>query len=395
MEEHEMLEKVLNLAVEQWNVSFGGTSALDISSKIGAPNEDVMLVMEKLCAQSKGTINANIELTVITIDTGNLNEGPQYTPSNTHIFFPSKAVLTEHFYSSSLVRKGFPEYKIRLHQGANQLHLVMFSDEVLARYFDHPELYEMDDSLSGGHILTKSEAPQNRHLYVRHGKRKLKSGKTAVTAILKDLYDMSDEEQHHWRAYELPDKIEFINDDNFSRFINRTYNGSFVDYIDPLTEITTVLKLINNYVSPKILFSKTENIHLRLPVENTEKAFCDCCSELYKLIGPDNIKQNTIKNILVDKFNLDKTSFTHKDSKKNLSTMQLLELLEGEIYRDNPFCRVINSIKDHRTTADHKIISAHTDDSDYVDLFTSQCEDIINSGSWFESCLRNSNDYTK
>jgi hypothetical protein len=41
-------QKILELSIEQWNQSFGGTSALDICDKISVSNEKVMREMESL-----------------------------------------------------------------------------------------------------------------------------------------------------------------------------------------------------------------------------------------------------------------------------------------------------------------------------------------------------------
>lgn len=165
MSGEEIQNRILELSIQQWNRSFGGISALDICDRISVSNEDVMKEMEKLCEEGKGSINANVELYPIRIDLENPKFEIPKEGTTTHVFFPSKELLEEHFYSSDLVRERYPEYKNRLHCGANQLDLVMFSEEVLARYFDHPEFYEIDDSLSGGHIWAKSEAPESRYLY--------------------------------------------------------------------------------------------------------------------------------------------------------------------------------------------------------------------------------------
>ena len=78
---NEITEKVLTLSIEQWNRSFGGTSALDICRKLDITNEEVMIAMEKQCDDGKGKINANVELYVISFDT----DKPKPTvPNGTH-----------------------------------------------------------------------------------------------------------------------------------------------------------------------------------------------------------------------------------------------------------------------------------------------------------------------
>jgi len=304
MDKNEITKKVLALSIEQWNRSFGGISALDICKKLNLKNEEIMIAMEKLSNDGKGTINANVELYIISFDIDKPATNASNEPTVTHVFFPNKEILAENYYTTDLVRKNYPEYKNRLHKGAHQLSLVYFSDEVLTRYFDHLEVYEIDDSLSGGQIMSKTEAPENRNLYVRYGKRKLKSGKTAVTAIFKDLYVMSDEEQRHWHAYEMTVVQTEADDPNFVKFLSRTYDGAFVNYESPIKDVTETLNAINIAFGQNEIFKRTKNSHFRLPVENTEKSFYDCCSELYKLVGSDSIDQKAIKKYLTEVFDI-------------------------------------------------------------------------------------------
>ncbi|MDD5125820.1 hypothetical protein [Methylovulum sp.] len=390
MEEQETIDQVLQLSIEQWNKTFGGISALDICQKIGITNEEVMSIMESLCDEGKGTLNRNVDLYVITIDTENPKFEIPNTLTKTHIFFPSRKILTEHFYTSKLVREKHPEYKNRLHQGAHQLALVLFSDEVLTRYYDHPELYEIDDSLAGGHIWSKSEATENRYIYVRHGKRKLKTGKTAVTAIFKDLYEMSAEEQHHWQAYELEDAETAEGDPNFSRFLARAYEGAFVDYPSPLKDVTEALELINRDTSKGDLFKRTQNSHLRFPVENTQKALYDCCSELYKLIGPDSIDQKVIKRVLVESLGATESELIHAESQRPLSSMQLLTLIESKLGINSSLTNSIKSVCKYRIEADHKITPAAVDGNNHVEVFLFLCNELCESAKYFAHEIQNS-----
>lgn len=389
MDEKEILDRVLDLSIEQWNRAFGGTSALDIADKIDLPNDAVMLLMEKLCEEGKGTINRNVELYVIKLSPASPKLEIPNKPTVTHVFFPDKQLLTEHFYSSHLVREKYPEFKNRLHKGAHQLAMVLFSDEVLARYFDHPELYEIDDSLAGGHILANSDAPENRYLYVRYGKRKLLNGRTAVTAIYKDLYVMSAEEQRHWHAYEINDYETAKSDPNFERFLARTYEGEFVDFPSPLKDISEALALVNKSVSNGCIFSRTENSHLRLPVENNQKALYDSCSELYKLIGTDSLDQDVMRSLLIDVLGINEKEMIHAKTGKAFSSMQLLGYIESKLGIESLLTSAIKSIGKYRIEADHKLTKAIADENNYVDIFLSLCEEFYKSCVYFAYAIRN------
>lgn len=387
MEDEEIQNKVLNLSIEQWNKSFCGTSALDICRKINIPNEKVMIEMEKLCKDRKGTINANVKLFVMIFDTNRPKLEIPNEPTFTHVFFPNKDILTEHFYTSNIVRENHPEYKKRLHQGAHQLQMVLFYDEVLTRYFDHPEFYQIDDSLSGGHIWTKSETPENRYLYVRHGKRRLKSGKTAVAAIFKDLYVMSAEEQRHWHSYEIEKEEVEEYDPYFYRFFARTFEGQCVDFPNPIKDVIQTLKSINEVFKKDDFFKRTENAHFRLPVENTEKSFYDCCSEFYKLVGQDSINQKVIKNGLFELFSLAEPDLIHSESGRPFSSMQLLALFESKLDAEGLFTKTIKAIGKNRIEADHKITQPSFSEHNYVEDFIALCQEFVISGKLFEESL--------
>lgn len=384
----EVQVKILELSIEQWNKSFGGTSALDICDRISVSNEEVMREMESLCTEGKGTINANVELYSIRIDPENPKFEIPKESTATHVFFPNKGLLEDHFYSSKLVREGFPEYKNRLHCGAHQLELVMFSEEVLSRYFDHPEFYEIDDSLSGGHIWTKFEAPESRYLYVRHGKRKQDNGRAAVTAIFKDLYAMSPEEQRHWHAHELKDTGFDSDDPNFARFVARAYEGAFVDFLKPLQDVLDQITAINQVFGEELFFKKCQNDHFRPPVENTRKAYYDSCSEFYKLIGPDSLNQKLIKKLLKNQFLAEDHELIHTESKRPLSTIQLLELLEEKMSINGLLSNQIRLLGKDRMEADHKITPSTAEECDFVEEFVFLCQGFSSAAKQFQHKLQ-------
>lgn len=384
MDTAEIAEQVIHLSIDQWNRSFGGTSALDIRSKLGVSNEEVMRAMEVLVGENKGTINENVKLFEVSFDPANPSFEMPKEAITTHVFFPSKDLLEKHFYSTDLAKQGHPEYRARLHRGENQMQLCFFSAEVLARYFDHPELYGINDSMSGGEICSNSDADEDRSLYVRYGKKVMANGEAAITALFKDLYVMSDKEQRHWHAHERIDDGDDKTDVNFLRFLARTYEGSFVDYKDPLGTLMETLRQINDQIP---IFRNTENVHLRIPVENTEKSFVDSCSELYKIVGADSLNQISLKGLLSESLGVDDTEFVHEESGRPLSPVQLLELTEGKLEINNLLSVSIKKVNKLRIAADHKIIKPQADDINYVGQFLALCEEITNAGKYFKSNL--------
>lgn len=318
-------------AVNGWFKNFAGTSALDVARDLSFDHSIVMRLFEELAETGHGSINANVTLYQVSFDPENIAAGFKHEPVVTHIFFPSEQALHEAFYSSGLPQKRLPEYTTRLHLGAHQIGLAYFSEEVLARYLDHPELYKINDSLAGGDISALSSTPEDRYLYVRYGKCRLRSGSIAVTAIFKDLSGMGPSEQRYWHSFEIESPDIDKSDTHFQNFLARTYEGDFVDFEDPITRLLEGAKGVNKALAPDNLFAKAQNAHLHLPVEQTYKSYCDAASELYKIVGPDNLSQSTLKALLTKEFGISLEGIKHAESGRPLSTLQLVALLEEKL----------------------------------------------------------------
>ena len=351
-----LAEDVLSSTVTVWFRKFAGTSAIDVARDLSLDHALVMQTLEELATMGHGSMNRNVQLYQVSFDPENVAAGFKHEPVVTHIFFPSKQALREAFYSSDLPRKRLPEYTTRLHLGDHQIGLVYFDEEVLARYLDHPELYEINDSLAGGNISSLSSTPDDRYLYVRYGKCRLKSGNIAVTAIYKDLSDMGKSEQRYWHSYELDPPDIDTSDSHFQNFLARTYEGELVDFEDPISRLREAVGTVNNALELRTLFTKIKNVHLRLPVEQTYKSYCDAASELYKIVGPDNISQTVLKELLTKDFAVPLDALKHIESKRPLSTLQLLELLEERLGCPALYTGPLRALSNLRVNADHKVL---------------------------------------
>lgn len=364
----EIQKNIEKISIENWNKSFGGTASSEIANKIEIDNSIVMRAMEDLVAENYGAINANVELSQISIDSESREF--EFTPIKVHIYFPSKQMLEEFFYSSDLVRKSIPEYKKRLYLGAHQLSQVLFDESVLARYFDYPEYYELDDSRSGGNIyICSEETPEERYIHVRHGRKTLANGKSAIVAIYKDLANMSEFEQRYWHSHELSiQELEFIpNDDAYEKFFDRNYEGAWVEYTDELADLTKNLEAVNSLFDNKI-FNKIRNVYCRPPVENTQKAYFDSCSELFKLVGPDNINQKALKDFLKKHKACSDKDFEY-ESGKDISKLDLMGLFEEKIGTSKKLTKAVRLLQKDRTEADHKIIESKISKENLVEIF--------------------------
>lgn len=367
---------VLASTVSSWFQSFGGTSALDVARALSLDHDLVMRTFEALVATNHGSMNQNVVLCQVSFDPEDIAAGFNYEPVVTHIFFPSKQALREAFYSSDLAQRGLPEYATRLHLGASQIGLAYFDEELLARYLDHPELYEINDSLAGGNISSLSSTPEDRYLYVRYGKCRLKSRNIAVTAICKDLSDMGKSEQRYWHAHELVAPALDKSDSHFQNFLARTYEGEFVDFEDPISRLRDAIVAANRAMEPNTLFDKLDNVHLRLPVEQTYKSYCDAASELYKIVGPDNVSQTALKKLLTDDFALPPESLKHAESQRPLSTIQLLEVIEKHLESPALLTGRIRALAQLRVAADHKVLEPDPATRSYSRDFAGLCTEL-------------------
>lgn len=370
---------ILTVTIEVWFRNFAGTSALDVAQRLSIDHTTVMCTFEELASLGDGSLNSNVELVQLSFDLEKPIIGFKQTPVITHIFFPSKETLRKAFFASDLPQQRLPEYTTRLYLGAHQIGLVYFQEEVLVRYLEHPEFYENNDSLAGGETSTLSAAPEERYLYVRYGKCRLKSGQVAVTAIYKDLADMRPLEQRYWHSHEIESPEIDKRDVHFQNFLRRTYEGDRVDFEDPITRVLEAVAKVNAAVGGIPLFAKTRNVHLRFPVEQTYKSYCDSASELYKIIGPDNMQQRRLRMLLSEKFSIGGSDLVHAESKRPFSTLQLLAMLEKKIGHEGLVSGPVRAVSELRIEADHKVLEPDVELNTFSRKFAQVCNGVAES----------------
>jgi len=122
--------------------------------------------------------------------------------------------------------------------------------------------------------------------------------------------------------------------------------------------------------------------------KNTRKAYYDSCSEFYKLVGPDSLNQKLIKKLLKNQFSAEDHDLIHSESKRPLSTIQLLELIEEKISFNGLLSNQIRLLGKERMEADHKITPATAEESNFVEKFISVCQDFSSAAKQFQYKLR-------
>lgn len=372
-------EKVLDQAVKYWTSHKTGTDSRRIAAALRLGHEEVQQAMLNLEASGLATLRKDETLNEMSFGKG----GIEFTPVVCHIIFPSKAVLTENFYKSDLVRQKLPVYEERVMKGSHTYSFAYFNEEVLRKYLTRPDLYDVTDTVSGGHVRYEG---QDEALYVeiRHGRRKLENGRSAVTAFITDLLKMGEPEQRYWHAFEIEDPVFSREDEGFADFIDVNLEGKWISYKDPVSEALEAIKRVNERLGVDI-FRRTENALLHAPVENTERAYCDSCGELHKLIGNDSLNKTVLEAYLVEHFGTDRSEFTHKETKRALSGLQLLNLIEVKAGTGDACSKTIKSIGDDRGKAAHATTFKGDPSKIYIDMFRDQCEKLTAALDSFSS----------
>ena len=385
-----MEKRLLNIAVRHWNDRFTGISALDIAEKFKITNADAMKLMESLCQKGDGTINANVTLYQVNFKFDKKTKAAKISdpePVETHIFFPSKLILKRHFERNLLKYHKDGEYKNKLRRGFGQIALIYFDIKVLSKYLDSKECYDLNDDVTGGVLrlqhsvvtkITEEEYDEIGFDKIWYGKRRLESGETIISAILIDLSKLPFKEQSYWHGFEIDNPLFVQYDSDFAKFVARAYDGEWVESNDPIENLYKEIERINSLLA-KPIFIKTANPYLNYPTNNSFKDFVDANSELYKIVGPDNLNLNNLRSIYLTSFKGNVKNLVHKESKRDLSTMQVLLLILtkldaqiGETFKKN-----WTELKEYRVEGDHKITQPKKGTENYIDKFRMLCENTF------------------
>jgi len=385
---------ILDVVLAHWHKDFTGISALNIASQLSLQHDRVFAILDILEKEGFGNLRRDVNMYQTNVQDPNSDAEKEI---RTVIFFPSQELLSKDFLARKLYEQNIPEYKKRLHKGGSQLSHFYFDYEVLRRYLDHPELYDVTNTVVSGHIrnsntylstLSHEEIERFELIHFRFGKRKLENGKVAISAILHDLSELPKEHQKYWETYEIEELSFSLDDPNFETYFRMNFGAEWLEINDPLVNLANQLERINGLFVPDKLFKFESNPYLNYPVLNTKKNFADCCSELYKLVGPDNLVEKSLVKTLTIRYGYSKSKLKHAQSGKRWGKLKLL----GEIcllLGVGGLVGVIEEIKSHRIEADHMVTSPQSSETNYSDKFNDLVQRLVNSLREFENLIDN------
>jgi hypothetical protein len=189
MSREEMKEEILSIAVQYWKENFAGISAWEVAKRLGIGHQKALRYIYSLRDEGKGSLNENVELYPVSFGVDRENNFVMGKERRvvTAAFFPSKGILKEQF---EIEHKDYGAFLNRLHQGDIQIEHCYFELEVLNKYLNHQEQYDIEDDVIGGHILTKDEyyfslpedtRDEHGFVQIRYGKGKSVEGSVVIS----------------------------------------------------------------------------------------------------------------------------------------------------------------------------------------------------------------------
>ncbi len=380
-------ETVLDEVLIHWGKKLSGVDGMYIADKTGYSHQKTLDVFDELVKEQKGTVKKDQKLCQlkVVLDENNPHR-IERSEIATSIFLPSRRILEDWYYASELSRQRIPEYAKRRYLGCSEIEPIYFETSVLQRYLGRPDIYSVSDTISGVSINTDREAYQDLKdngsskegpINVDFGKRRLSNGQRVIVAILYDLANLPKAHQSLWYSCEIIDPPIFITEDNeFDDFISRAFRAEDIESHDPFHDLLVCVREINTLFKDKMFFRNEYNPDLSYPVINTCKALCDSCSELYKILGQDSLVINTLKYICREYLNYTKEDFIQKKGARNLSPLQLLELITSRIKDGHDIVPTVRKLQNYRLEADHRIDPQGSTD-DFINQFEELCEDLL------------------
>jgi hypothetical protein len=244
---------------------------------------------------------------------------------------------------------------------------------VLRAYADQPEKYRIDDDVTSGVILTrdayslslpKGTGERQSFAQLRYDKRRLADGGQALLVWPPDFEHLPTRDRAHWESFVIQSPEFQEHDPEFEMALRQNFGGEFVDAGDPIVALRESIEDVNRSVP---LFRRSENPELTYPFLNNQKDYSASHRELYKLIGPDNIDQREVKQILTS------LGIAFDPSAK---TMALFRQLARSLLGQTAGKVLSEALNDHlkaRAFTTHDVTNWQPTAADYIDKFREEC----------------------
>jgi hypothetical protein len=167
-----------------------------------------------------------------------------------------------------------------------------------------------------------------RYFDITRGRRRLEDGSRCVVPLLVDMKKLEADEQRYWHGHEISTPKFMKNDEGFAEYAHVIFEGAWHEFDDPLSDFKEAVATMNDRLGFELL-ARTTNKLIHVPAENTERAYMEACSELFKLIGSDSLQVSKIKPFMIETFGSLAQDFINKESKRPKSAKQLIEDMES------------------------------------------------------------------
>lgn len=179
----------------------------------------------------------------------------------------------------------------------HEMFLAYFDRDVLARYKDKPDVYEIHEENYGGFIYNNGD---DDWYQIRYAFRKMEDGNIAVAGWIPDLGKLAETESKIWAGFHLEEPHFIPQDELFEDWLGTYLSpGGFFPLTPtrPKTILYREVALINAITElccERKLFLVEDNPHLHYPKAENKKAYIDSISELNNLVN-DMMDKKTIE----------------------------------------------------------------------------------------------------
>lgn len=374
-----LYQKILDFAVQEWLKHQAPVDTRTIAREINANPDSVMKAAERLEADGLVSLNRHARLNEMSIPIGGGTF--TFTPVVCHIVFVKKDVLTEAFYKAGLARESYPIYEERIVKGAQPYSFLYFDEEVLQRYLRDPPNYRVKDTFSSVEVEYIGEDSE-RYFDITSGRRRLEDGSRCVVPLLVDLKKLDADEQRYWHGHEFSNPKLMMNDEGFAEYAHVIFEGAWHEFDDPLSDFKDAIAKMNDRLGFELL-ARTASKLIHVPAENTERAYTEACSELFKLIGSDSLQVSKIKPFMIETFGSVAQDFINKESNRPKSAKQLVEDMENLAAIEHKLTKAIKELGGERQKAAHLVDLKGKTGEIFVDSFFNQCRNLTDAISYF------------